>query len=291
MASNSAIEWTDHTFNPWWGCSRVSPGCKNCYAEAIARRFNNATNYWDSQANIIKLPSDGYWRHPIKWNKEAAGRGQIAKVFCGSMCDIFSTRGYTLGNIEAAAGEFISNESTSQVDTERRRVFALTKATPNLFWLLLTKRPENIVERLPGDWENGYVNVGLGVSVETANYINRIKILTGIPSTLRFLSLEPLLGPLPKLPLQGIDWVIVGGESGDGFRPMLLDWVRDIRDQCLAAKVPFFFKQLAGKAGNGELPKLDGVSWAQFPAFSPGQTLAAKPVGLPTFPIMPPALF
>jgi protein gp37 len=202
----------------------------------------------------------------------------------------FSAEGNS-GNTIANSGGDSTSALLYDVDRERKRVFTLINETPNLFWLLLTKRPQNIASRLPADWASGYGNVGLGTSVETANYIDRIKILAEIPSTLRFLSLEPLLGPLPKLPLQGIGWVIVGGESGDGFRPMLLDWVRDIRDQCLAANVPFFFKQLAGKAGNGELPTLDGVTWSQLPDFGRSQSLVAKTKGLPTFPIMPPALF
>jgi protein gp37 len=277
MSANTKIQWTTHTFNPWWGCTKVSEGCKNCYAERLSSS-REPIDYWNTSTKNIKILSDTYWQNPIVWNKQAARKNQVATVFSGSMCDIFSAEGKSLEHIYP----------TRDVNTERQKLFALIKETTNLFWLLLTKRPQNIAQRLPKDWADGYATAGLGVSVETQKNLDRIKILTEIPTKLRFLSLEPLLERLPKLPLKGVDWVIVGGESGADFRPMEIDWVREIRDQCLAADVPFFFKQLAGKFGNTELPELDGVTWSQFPSFGTELSLYQKPASLPQ---LQPSLF
>jgi protein gp37 len=147
----------------------------------------------------------------------------------------------------------------------RARVFELTKSTPNLFWLLLTKRPQNIMAMLPQDWRSGYPNVGLGVTVENSRNCERAVILSRIPAVMRFLSLEPLLESIQVLPLIGIDWVICGGESGLNFRGFSAQWAREIRDQCMLSNVAFFYKQNAGIKPE-KMPLLDGLRYAQLPA-------------------------
>lgn len=220
MAFNSSIEWTTHTFNPWWGCTAVSEGCRFCYAEALARRYGHEV--WGKNTPR-RLMSAGYWEEPLKWNQEAERTGLRARVFCASMADVFEEN--------APEGQLI-------------RLWALIKRTPHLNWLLLTKRPERIQRSLPEEWGEGWDNVWLGTSVEDIRVVDRVATLARVPAKIHFLSLEPLIGPLPNLPLNGIDWAIVGGESGGRPRPMDLDWVRDIREQCAERDVAFFFKQL-----------------------------------------------
>lgn len=245
---SSKIEWTDHTFNPWWGCMKVSTGCKNCYAEKLDNRWKGG--HW-GPGSARKSMSDEYWRQPLKWNNAAATAGQPAKVFCASMADVFEGHPDTLPHL--------------------RRLFRLIEQTPHLIWQLLTKRPENIMDLIPGYWltHNGMPdNLWIGTSVENQEAADqRIPHLLKVPAKVRFLSCEPLLGPIVlrrkaegsseivqmalmghldeyTRPVErGIDWVIAGGESGPGARPMHPDWVRSIRDQCTAAGVPFFFKQ------------------------------------------------
>ncbi len=294
MSSNTSIEWTDFTFNPWWGCSRVSPGCANCYAATLGHRFGVE---WGPSATR-RPASEKTWADPVRWNNAAKKAGKRAKVFCASMADVFDDN----------APEYALS-----------RLFDLMRNTPWLDWQVLTKRPENIKKNLPGDWgKGGYRNVWLGVSVENQDMADkRIPILLGIPAAVRFLSCEPLLGPVdirPYLFLDGgvrkcwecgyftnrtteiecpnrcgamkddrsIDWVIVGGESGSAARPMHPDWARSLRDQCQNAGVPFLFKQWGEFLHNGEPPEwasqtfnrvgkkaagriLDGIGWNQFP--------------------------
>lgn len=250
--NNSKIEWTDHTFNPWWGCMKVSAGCKNCYAEAMDRRWKGG--HWEPGSSR-KPMSEAYWKQPHKWDKAAASAGVKAKVFCASMADVFEGHQDTLQHLD--------------------RLFLTIAQTPNLIWQLLTKRPENILGILKDvqqsttyalvcnwiqEWLNGDppVNVWIGTSVENQEAVEeRIPHLLKVPAKVRFLSCEPLLGPVNlewTFPINdgsgewirymtGIDWVIAGGESGHGARPMHPDWVRVLRDQCAAADVPFFFKQ------------------------------------------------
>lgn len=233
----STIEWTDFTFNPWIGCIKVSAGCKNCYAEAMDRRWKGG--HW-GPGSTRKPMSEAYWKQPLKWNKAAAAAGVKAKVFCASMADVFEGHPDTLPHLQ--------------------RLFVLINQTPNLIWQLLTKRPENILKLVPEWWiKHGFPpNVWIGTSVENQEAVEeRIPHLLKVPANVRFLSCEPLLGPVNlewTFPINdgsgewirymtGIDWVIAGGESGHGARPMHPDWVRGIRDQCSAADVPFFFKQ------------------------------------------------
>ena len=221
MGQHSAIEWTDHTFNPWWGCVRVSPGCTNCYAEAWAKRYGH--NIWGVNSPR-RFFSDNHWRQPVLWNKQAASTGQRARVFCASMADVF--------------------EDYQILDEHRDRLWTLIEQTPHLDWLLLTKRPENINRLSP--WKRVWPdNVWAMVTVEEQQFAEkRIPILIQVPSVVRGLSVEPMLGPVNLRPwLNQVQWVIVGGESGAGARPMDPQWVRQIRDQCEEFDVPFFFKQ------------------------------------------------
>lgn len=222
MGSFSKIEWTTHTFNPWWGCTKVSDGCKFCYAETLSNRYGY--DFWGPK-KPRRLMSDQHWKMPLRWNAEAARKGIRSRVFCASMADVFEEH---------------------SPDGQLERLWEVIRRTPNLDWQLLTKRPHLIVEKLPTDWGAGYANVWLGTSIEDARVLNRVQYLAETPSVVRFLSVEPLIGPIHQLPLSGIDWVIVGGESGKGARPMKREWVLEIRQQCRQARVAFFFKQWGG---------------------------------------------
>lgn len=251
MAENSGIEWTTHTWNPWWGCTKVSQGCKNCYAETLANRHQK--DCWGPKG-IRKMMSESYWQQPVKWNKQAEKSGVRARVFCASMADVFED------------STTMPAESWVDVENARARLFMLIGATPNLDWLLLTKRPENVKGYVPPSWDDGFPdNVWIGTSVEDQEQADkRIPHLLKIPAKVRFLSCEPLLGPvtigryfwnLVKVDESGwqpgfidgrqsnLHWVIVGGESGPGKRPFDPDWARVIRDDCKAAGVAFFGKQ------------------------------------------------
>lgn len=221
MSAETLIAWTDSTWNPWMGCTKVSAGCANCYAETLTRN-RMGKSLWGPNATRQVTTAD-YWRKPLKWNREAAKAGTIHKVFCASLCDVFEDHP-------------IANET-------RPKLWDLVRVTPNLAWQILTKRPERILENLPADWHDGYPNVWLGTSVEDMRVAHRADALRDIPAVVRFISYEPALGPLHDLDLRGIDWVIVGGESGSGYRPMDLDWARSMRLHCEAHDVAFFFKQ------------------------------------------------
>ena len=241
MAIDSKIEWTTHTFNPWWGCTKVSDGCKFCYAEAIARRYGN--DVWGVN-KPRRTFGEKHWAEPLKWNASAQSSGKRAQVFCASMADVFDPAG---------------------PKDERAKLWELIRSTPNLDWQLLTKRPEKIERFLPTDWNDGYKNVWLGTSVEDERVIGRVSTLSAIPARVRFLSCEPLIGPLENLPLADIHWVIVGGESGPRSRPMLTSWVQSIRQQCRAAGVPFFFKQWGGVRKHETGRELNGRTYDALP--------------------------
>lgn len=271
MSANSKIEWTHHTYNPWWGCAKVSPGCDRCYAERDAKRHAPSRILWGVDAERREF-SDKHWYEPLKWNAQAAKAGQRYRVFCASMADVFDKN--------APAGA-------------RERLWGLIKVTPNLDWLILTKRIGNAASMLPADWDDGYENVWLGISIVNQEEADRdIPKLLRTPAYVRWLSLEPLLGPvdilrylnargvhcrdvcpdtryvndgevstyvvnletIPLCPHCGesaswtgydpcIDWVVAGGESGPMSRPMHPQWPLEIRDQCAAADKPFVFKQ------------------------------------------------
>ena len=219
MAENSKIEWTDHTFNPWIGCTKVSDGCKYCYAETLMDKRVRT-----SAAN---------WREPLAWNRQAKAEGRRYRVFCASLADVFEYK-----------------PDQPEMDDWRRELFQMITNTPHLDWLLLTKRPELVnetIERVTGfsDSEMWFFtsHVWIGTSVENQEQADkRIPELLEIPAAVRFLSMEPLLGNV-QVDLDGINWVIVGGESGANARPMHPDWARSIRNQCKEVGVPFFFKQ------------------------------------------------
>lgn len=274
MADNTHIEWADSTFNPWEGCQKVGPGCDHCYAETRNARFGGgeAPNWGPGAPR--RRTSASNWNKPRKWQREAAAffaeHGRRRRVFCASLADVFDN---------AVPAEW------------REDLFTLIAETPDLDWLLLTKRIGNVAGMLPADWGAGWPHVWLGATVVNQAEADRdIPKLLETPAAVRFVSCEPLLGAvdltrlcvLPRVPgsvragihidaLAGryresgmpnhghsfpaneplpsdargprLDWVIAGGESGPGARPMHSDWVRFLRDQCAAADVPFFFKQ------------------------------------------------
>jgi protein gp37 len=241
VAHNSSIEWTEATWNPTTGCTKISPGCAHCYAERMAIRLqameqNRYRNAFELtlQEDIVELP--------LRWKKPRL-------IFVNSMSDLFHAD---------VPSTFI------------KRCFQVMQQAKQHVFQVLTKRPQRaaeITDELP--WSE---NVWLGTSVEGQRYTDRIDVLRRVPATVRFLSVEPLLGPIDNLGLDGIHWVIAGGESGPGARPMQPEWVRKIRDQCIAAGVPFFFKQWGAfdqngfkrsKKANGR--ELDGRTWSELP--------------------------
>lgn len=223
MGKNSNIEWTHHTFNPWWGCAKVSPACTHCYAETLANRFGGANWGVKGQRRLFGPP---HWSEPLKWNAEAERTQTRFRVFCASMADVFEDR--------------------RDLDAERTKLWALIGKTKSLDWLLLTKRPEHVQALSP--WgDNWPENVWLGTSVENQEWADkRLPVFTAIPAKIRFLSCEPLLGPLELsryTQKKSIHWIIAGGESGPGSRPMNPNWVRGLRDLAAKNKIPFHFKQ------------------------------------------------
>lgn len=223
LGKNTAIEWTDHTFNPWWGCTKVSPACDHCYAEAWDRRTGG--HHWGPHAERRTF-SDMHWREPLRWDRAASDAGTRRRVFCASMADVFDN---------AAPAE------------ARDRLWQLIRATPSLDWQLLTKRPQNIVKMLPANWDTGYSNVWVGTTTENQEEAERrIPHLLSVPARIRFLSCEPLLGAVALKDdwVQGkLHWIIAGGESGPRARPSNPEWFRSLRDQCVSAGLAFHFKQ------------------------------------------------
>lgn len=276
MGTRSAIEWTDHTFNPWMGCQKVSRACQHCYAEAWADRYYQGEGLWRGER---RRTSSSTWRNPRRWNRQAIEDGTPALVFCASLADVF--------------------EGLDVLTEWRAELFELIRATPALRWLLLTKRPENVADMLPDDWgPTGWDNVAIGCTVEDQDTANeRIHHLLRVPARWRFLSLEPLVGPVdlrrlpshmetgdppraahrpllrldsltgrhlvqdPDGPVHGynldagdpeeddgspqrrLHWVIAGGESGPHAEPSDPAWFQRLRDDCYHAGVPFLFKQ------------------------------------------------
>lgn len=235
MAQLSSIEWTDATWNPVTGCTKISPGCKNCYAEKMAKRLQAMRQPRYSDGFKLTLQPDVV-EQPLHWKKSKV-------IFVNSMSDLF--------------------HHEIPIDYLRKIFETMVRADWHIFQIL-TKRSERLA--VVGKQLYWPENVWMGVSVESDEYKYRIKHLASIQCSVRFLSLEPLLGPISELPLTGIDWVIVGGESGPGARPMNPKWVRDIRDRCTKANVPFFFKQWGGvrKSRLGRI--LDGRTWDEMPS-------------------------
>lgn len=318
MGENSAIEWTDHTFNPWWGCTKVSEACRNCYAETHAKRFSPGN--WGPTGRR-KFFGDKHWSQPLKWNRSAEKAGTRRRVFCASMADVFE-------------GLNCGHPDEQSMERARNRLWELIDGTPWLDWLLLTKRPERIMSVVPiqwrAPWEGGGPtwpdNVWIGTTVEDqATASERLPHLLRIPAVVRFLSCEPLLSPVDltnlvvgthgkpddwgdilrggcgepvcldavtgheecscgKEPLAsgGIDWVIAGGESGHGARPMHPGWARALRDQCNAAGVPFLFKQWGAWSPDcAEGARIKDVRYTPNTAFAigPKETAAMYRIG------------
>ena len=245
MSDKSSIEWTESTWNPVAGCTVVSPGCSNCYAMRMARRLE-AMGQAKYEGTTRQSGGRAIWTGVVRLDEEALSIPEKWKagrlIFVNSMSDLFHER---------IPLTFI------------QRVFGVMRETPQHTYQVLTKRPERL-ETLSSklSWTE---NVWMGVSVESADYLYRIDRLRRSGAVTKFLSLEPLLGPLEGMNLEEIDWVIAGGESGPGARPMSTQWVRSIRDQCVARGVAFHFKQWGGvwKARNGRT--LDGRTWDEFP--------------------------
>jgi protein gp37 len=234
MSASSAIEWTEATWNPTTGCHKISPGCQHCYAERFAERWRGIPGHPYEQGFDVKLWPERL-AMPLSWKKSRL-------IFVNSMSDLF---------LDEIPEEFIEE------------VFSTMRKANWHQFQLLTKRPHRMLEiaKKISDWP---VNVWAGVSVESQAWAWRVEVLKEIPAKVRFLSCEPLLGPL-QLSLDNLHWIIVGGESGIGARPMNAEWVRDIKNQCLDAEVPFFFKQWGGvqKKKNGR--ELDGETWDELP--------------------------
>ena len=235
MANLSQIEWTESTWNPVTGCSKVSEGCRHCYAERMAHRLRamGSGKYRDGFTVALHQST---LREPLRWLKPRL-------VFVNSMSDLFH---------ESVPSAFIES------------VFSVMNDSPRHTFQVLTKRAQRVSQlthRL-----NWTPNIWLGVSIESERWLARLEVLRRTGARTKFLSLEPLLGPLPGIELAGVDWVIVGGESGPGARPVQAEWVRELRDKCLQCHVPFFFKQWGGvhKKRTGRL--LDGRTWDQMPA-------------------------
>ena len=241
MGANSGIEWTESTWNPVTGCTKISPGCAHCYAERMARRLRamGQPNY--ARGFNVTL-HEAALELPLKWRKPQV-------IFVNSMSDLFH---------EHVPTEFIL------------RVFEVMNKAGQHVYQALTKRSERLLELNPLlPWAE---NVWMGVTVENDAYVSRMDDLRQTGASTKFLSLEPLLGPLPNLNLDGIDWVIVGGESGPGARPMQSSWVVDIRDQCQKAGVPFFFKQWGGVNKKRAGRVLEGRTWNAMPPAARSRT-------------------
>lgn len=274
MGKLSKVEWCTHSFNAHWGCSKVrgDPACHFCYAEAFAKRVGQKV--WGS-GSPRRFFGDKHWAEPVKWDREAAAVGERARVFCASMADVFEDR--------------------RDLDEHRARLWELIDVTPNLDWLLLTKRPKNIGPMLATRQRE---NVWLGTTAATQEWVApRISALLENEAAVHFLSCEPMLGPIDLTGAfrrrlrpgyewreclcdeidpsdrpcvscaaqRGVGWVICGAESGPKARPMKEEWVRSLRDQCIAANVPFFYKQAVESGRKIPRPELDGRTWLQMP--------------------------
>ena len=232
--TKTKIEWTHMTWNPVTGCSKISPGCKNCYAERFALRLQRMGHAKYSKGFKVTLHEEEL-RRPYSWKKPAM-------VFVNSMSDLFH---------EEVPLEFV------------QKVFRVMNSLPYLQFQVLTKRSRRLVELSPYlEWTP---NVWIGVSVENQNYVCRIEDLLRVPARIRFISFEPLIGPVKDFPSDGIDWVIVGGESGYNARPMKKEWVLRIRNICLERGIPFFFKQWGGKDKNKGGRLLEGRLYEEYP--------------------------
>jgi len=240
MSDATIIAWTEHTWNPWRGCDKVSPGCAHCYMFTGQER-------WGADPTVVVRTSK--WGDPRKWERAAAAANRRERVFTCSWSDWFHVT----------------------ADPWRDEAWAVIRDCPHLDFQILTKRHERITDHLPADWgPGGYPNVWLGVSIENDRHVFRADTLRTVPAAVRFISAEPLLGPLPSLDLTNIDWLIVGGESGPGWRPMDVAWARDLRRRAAQARVAFFFKQSAAPRTEMGI-ELDGRLVREYPTPRPPQ--------------------
>lgn len=226
MGRSSEIEWTEATWNPWHGCRKISTGCANCYM------YRDKNRYGQDPTQVVRGKTT--FDLPLSWKEPKL-------IFTCSWSDFF----------------------IEESDPWREAAWEIIRATPQHTYQILTKRPERVATRLPDHWP--LPNVWLGVSVENRAFYRRISELRAIPASIRFLSLEPLLAPMPDLPLEGISWVIVGGESGPRCRPMRTEWVCEIRDLCKNRGIAFFFKQWGGQRKDLAGRELEGRVWDEMP--------------------------
>ena len=246
MAETTGIAWTDSTFNPWIGCTKVGPGCDHCYAEALMDKRWHRVQWGSGQQR--QRTSAANWRQPLLWEREheafMLAHGRRRRVFCASLADVFD------------------NEAPPQW---RGELWALVKATPHLDWLLLTKRIGNVRGMAPADGMPP--NVWLGATmVNQPEYDRDAGKLLAVDVSVRFVSAEPMLGPIRGgLDLHGLDWVIVGGESGHGARPIQREWIEGLRRECGAAGVAFFFKQWGGTTPTAGGCAVDGREFKAWP--------------------------
>jgi len=224
----TSIEWCDHTFNIAWGCVKASPGCDNCYAEKLAHRYGYG---WGDSAER-RLFSDNYWNEPLRWNNAAIKSGIRQRVFCSSMTDVFL--------------------NDPIIDRQRERLWSVIEATPFLDWLILTKHPERFRAQLPQNFGARFPTVWLMVSVENNDVKWRVRLLRETTASIRGLSVEPLLENIGELEFAGIDWVIIGGESGPRSRPMDIAWAINVAERAAAAGAAIFVKQI-GTVASKEL--------------------------------------
>lgn len=242
MSFGTKIAYCHATFNPWMGCSKVSPGCENCFAERWAKRTGMVE--W-GPGKPRRRTSESYWKQPLKWNNQAQKEGTHYRVLA-DLCDVFDQE---------------------VQDQDRGSFLCLVNDTPNLDWLILTKRIQ-MAKDYYDRWKSISANIWLGITVCNQEESDRdIPILLRIPAAMRWLSIEPMLGPvvIKDLTFGAIQWIVCGCESGPKARPMNSNWVRDLRDQCAKALIPFYLKQMMV---NGKLvikPELDGQKWEQIP--------------------------
>jgi protein gp37 len=243
VSDKSAIEWTDATWNPVTGCSKVSPGCAHCYAETLSLRFG-----WSKRVWLPEYAAENVVLHPERLDQPLRWR-QPRRIFVNSMSDLFH--------------ELVPDEYIGQV-------FDRMALADWHSYQMLTKRPERMAAVVDAYYARHHgqgplSHVWLGTSIENDRWTSRADALRGTPAAVRFISAEPLLGPLPSLDLSQIDWLIVGGESGTGARPMEPSWARQLRDQALATETAFFFKQWGGRTPKAGGRELDGRSWDEYP--------------------------
>lgn len=253
MGKETAIQWCDHTFNHVRGCTKVSAGCANCYAEVLSKRNPATLGIWGPKGTRV-VASESKWREPLKWDRDARKAGERRRVFCASLADVFEDWDGPIVNSQGERQVTVSDTGlpAATMYNVRRMLADVIRETQQLDWLLLTKRPENAKEMIyrmwfrDAEWPKNY---WLGTSVENQEAADlRIPVLLDTPSPLRWLSMEPLLGPVRldrwTNDYPGINWIVVGGESGPHARPCDLDWIRSIIEQCRAFDCPVFVKQL-----------------------------------------------